>query len=253
MNMLIVIVVIRSRRRSTAVQLGGNGVGNVLDLLEFLLEVISGSRLTLRVDPIGGLLDGVQERLLVIVVQLATETFRVTELGLEAVDVGREGVESFDALLLGFILGGELLGLGNHTVDLLLSETSLLVGDGDRLGFTSALVGAETFMIPLASISNVTSIWGTPRGAGGMPVSSNLPRRLLSLVRERSPSKTWIKTVGWLSAAVEKIWLLRVGMTVLRGMSLVMTPPVVSIPRVRGLTSTRTTSPKLSSPVRIPP
>ena len=36
-------------------------------------------------------------------------------------------------------------------------------------------------------------------------------------------------------------------------MSLVMTPPVVSIPRVRGLTSTRTTSPSDSSPERIPP
>jgi len=38
-------------------------------------------------------------------------------------------------------------------------------------------------MIPLASRSKVTSICGTPRGAGGIPVSSNLPRRLLSLVR----------------------------------------------------------------------
>ena len=31
---------------------------------------------------------------------------------------------------------------------------------------------------------------GTPRGAGGMPVSSNLPSRLLSRVRARSPSYT---------------------------------------------------------------
>jgi hypothetical protein len=38
-----------------------------------------------------------------------------------------------------------------------------------------------------------------------MPESSNLPRRLLSLVKDRSPSKTWIRTVGWLSAAVEKL------------------------------------------------
>jgi len=213
--MLIVIVVIRSGRGSTVIQLGHNRVGNVLDLLEFLLEAISGSRLTLRIDPTGGLLCGVQERLLVIGVELAIETVRVTKLGLEAVDVGREGVESFDALLLGFVLDGELLGLGNHTVNL-LSETSLLVGDDDRLGFTSTLLAVET-MIPLASISNVTSIWGTPRGAGGMLVSSNLPRRLLFFARERSPSKTWIKTVGLLSAAVEKIWLLRVGMMVLRG------------------------------------
>jgi len=39
-----------------------------------------------------------------------------------------------------------------------------------------------------------------------MLVNSNLPRWLLSFVNERSPSKTWIKTVGWLSAAVEKLY-----------------------------------------------
>jgi hypothetical protein len=65
------------------------------------------------------------------------------------------------------------------------------------------LSAADTFKIPLlenekktlikrktklysrnayASMSKVTSIWGTPRGAGGMAVSSNLPKRLLSLV-----------------------------------------------------------------------
>ncbi len=33
-----------------------------------------------------------------------------------------------------------------------------------------------TWRIPLASISKVTSICGTPRGAGGMPVKSNLPK-----------------------------------------------------------------------------
>ena len=49
------------------------------------------------------------------------------------------------------------------------------------------------------------------------------------------------------------IWLLRVGMTALRGMSLVKTPPVVSIPRVRELTSTKRRSPMDSSPERIPP
>ena len=43
-------------------------------------------------------------------------------------------------------------------------------------------------------------------------MSSNLPSKLLSLVRDRSPSKTWIKTTGWLSAAVENLvdvrWLI---------------------------------------------
>jgi len=84
-----------------------------------------------------------------------------------------------------------------------------------------------------------------------------------------------MRTVGWLSAAVEKlkekkevdeqkkteasdrtkayIWDFLVGITVLRGINLVKTPPVVSIPRVRGQTSTRTTSAVPSAPERIPP
>lgn len=59
-------------------------------------------------------------------------------------------------------------------------------------------------------------------------------------------------TVGWLSAAVEKIWDFFVGMTVFRGMSLVITPPTVSIPMVKGLTSRRTRSPVSCSPERTP-
>merc|ERR1719245_734256 len=74
--------------------------------------------------------------------------------------------------------------------------------------FPVPLSSALTTMMPLASISKVTSIWGTPLGAGGMPVMSNLPSRWLSLVMGLSPSYTWMVTVFWLSAAVEKIWLL---------------------------------------------
>ena len=38
---------------------------------------------------------------------------------------------------------------------------------------------ALTCTMPLASMSNVTSICGMPRGAGGMPTSWNLPSVLL--------------------------------------------------------------------------
>ena len=65
--------------------------------------------------------------------------------------------------------------------------------------FPVPLSSAATLRMPLASISNVTSTCGVPRGAGGRPVRSNLPRLWLSLVMARSPSKTWIETVGWLS------------------------------------------------------
>jgi hypothetical protein len=54
---------------------------------------------------------------------------------------------------------------------------------------------ALTVRIEFSSISKVTSIYGTPFGAGGIPLISNLPRLWLSLVRALSPSKTVMVTV----------------------------------------------------------
>lgn len=65
---------------------------------------------------------------------------------------------------------------------------------------------AETWTIPLASMSNVTSIWGTPRGAGGIPTNVNWPRSLLSLAISRSPWCTLISTCVCPSAAVENTY-----------------------------------------------
>mmetsp|Transcript_3651 Transcript_3651/g.10779 ORF Transcript_3651/g.10779 Transcript_3651/m.10779 type:complete len:210 (+) Transcript_3651:484-1113(+) len=111
-----------------------------------------------------------------------------------------------------------------------------------------ALSAADTERMPFASTSKDTSICGTPRGAGGMPPSSNLPRARLSFVMARSPSKTWMSTPGWLSAYVENVCDLEAGMVVPRSMSLVMTPPAVSMPMDRGATSRRSTS-FVASPV----
>ena len=109
---------------------------------------------------------------------------------------------------------------------------------------------ADTCTMPFASMSNVTSTCGMPRGAGAMPVSSKVPSGLLSRVNSRSPWNTWIATDGWLSSAVVNVSLRLVGMAVLRSMSFVMMPPLVSIPRLRGVTSISSTS--LRSPLRTP-
>jgi len=58
-----------------------------------------------------------------------------------------------------------------------------------------ALSTAVTVNIEFSSISKVTSICGTPFGAGAMPVRSNFPRLWLSFVRALSPSKTYIETM----------------------------------------------------------
>ena len=53
------------------------------------------------------------------------------------------------------------------------------------LDFPVVLSEAETFKIPLASMSKVTSTWGTPWGAGGIRILdiSSLLSKLLSLVQ----------------------------------------------------------------------
>ncbi len=83
-----------------------------------------------------------------------------------------------------------------------------------------------------------------------MPESSNDPSSLFCAAISRSPWNTWICTDGWLSSAVVKVSERLVGMVVLRSMSLVMTPPLVSMPSDSGVTSSRRTS--LTSPRRTP-
>ena len=109
---------------------------------------------------------------------------------------------------------------------------------------------ADTLTIPVASISNVTSIWGIPLGAGAIPDKVNLPKVLLSLAICLSPWTTWISTDVWPSAAVENTWLFLAGIVVFLSINGVATPPKVSIPNVNGVTSNNNTS--LTSPVNTP-
>ncbi len=81
---------------------------------------------------------------------------------------------------------------------------------------------AVTFTMPFASMSKATSICGMPRGAGGMPISLNLPSDFTPgelMTVSPSPCRTWISTCVWLSSAVVKISVLRVGIVVLRSIS----------------------------------
>ena len=110
---------------------------------------------------------------------------------------------------------------------------------------------AVTLRMPLASMSKVTSIWGTPRGAGGMPSRRKVPSDLLSEAISRSPWSTWISTLVWPSTAVEYTSDFLVGMVVLRVIILVITPPRVSTPRESGVTSSSRMS--LTSPASTPP
>ena len=99
-------------------------------------------------------------------------------------------------------------------------------------------------------MSNVTSICGTPLGAGAIPSKLKLPSALLSAAISLSPCTTLIVTAAWLSSAVENTWLFFVGMVVFFSISFVATPPSVSIPNDKGVTSKSNTS--FTSPCSTP-
>ena len=110
---------------------------------------------------------------------------------------------------------------------------------------------AETFTMPLASISNVTSICGTPRRAGAMPSRWKRPRLLfvgghLTLALQDVDLNGGLVVGG----GGEDLALLGRGWWCCARSGVVHTPPIVSMPRDRGVTSS--SSRPLTSPASTP-
>ena len=100
-------------------------------------------------------------------------------------------------------------------------------------------------------MSNVTSICGTPFGAGTIPDNWNLPNVLLFAAICLSPWSTWTSTDVCPSSAVENTCDFLAGIVVFLSINLVNIPPYVSIPSDNGVTSNNTKS--LTSPDNTPP
>jgi hypothetical protein len=137
---LVVVRLLLTSATSSAVKLGGDGVGDVGQLLELLVKVLRGGGGGVLLEPVLGLLDGVLESLLVLVLNLATETLVVVDLVLEAVGVVLELVARLNALTVGLVLFGVLLSLLNHALNVFGAETTLVIGNGDALSLTGTLV-----------------------------------------------------------------------------------------------------------------
>lgn len=171
-----------------AVQLAGDRVGNVRELLLLLLKVLGGSGGGVVLEPVVDLLDGVQDGLLVILVNATTQALVVADLVLQAEGVVLQSVAGLDLALDGLVLLGELLGLSDHTVDFFLSQTTLVVGDGDGLDLASSLVTStdlqDTIGIQVERDLNLGNTTGGRRNAGKLELAEKvvvLGQRTLSL------------------------------------------------------------------------
>lgn len=123
---------------SRLVELGHDGVHDLLELGGLVVELLLGGGLV-GIEPLDGLVDGLVDGGLVLSAQLVLE---VVLLGGVAHGVGvvLELVLGLDAVLGLLVLLLVVLSLLDHLLDLVLGETSLLVGDGDLVLLSSGLV-----------------------------------------------------------------------------------------------------------------
>jgi hypothetical protein len=136
----LIVVVVGHATGTASVKLGGDGVGDIAQLLLLLVEVLGNGGGSVLLKPVLGLLDSLEKSLLVILVDLAAETVVVVELVLERVGVVLKTVARLNALTGSLVLLGVLLGLLNHALNFFSTETALVVGNGDGLHLSAALV-----------------------------------------------------------------------------------------------------------------
>ena len=112
---------------------------------------------------------------LVIVVNLATKTVLVVDLVLQGEGVVLKAVTGLDALASCLVLLSVLLGLLDHTLDFLGAEATLVVGDGNALALTGALVTSadleDTVGIKLERDLDLRNTTGSGRDTGKLELA----------------------------------------------------------------------------------
>merc|ERR1719190_142838 len=139
---LLTACVTAATTTTSTVVLRHDGCANALNLLVLLLDLLRVG-LRVRVHPRLAILESVHDLLLLVGVHLLAEALVVAGAlrgAAHRVHVAVEGVLGVDALLDLLVLIGELLGLLDHLLDLLLCQAALVVGDRDLLALSGALV-----------------------------------------------------------------------------------------------------------------
>lgn len=123
---------------ASTVEFHHDGVGNTLQLLLAILVLLLGSLLRL-IEPSDDLVNLGLESLLVGGVKLLID-LGVGESVAQGVGIRLKAVLGSDTGTLSLILLLELLGLSKHALNVLLGETTLVVGDDNLVGLASALL-----------------------------------------------------------------------------------------------------------------
>jgi len=148
------------------VDLCDNWVADFLEVLEVLFKFVLLS-LVVGGNPVLGFLECVSDGFLVILVEFIGKLLFILDLVAHLVNIVIELMFGINLFFDDLVRLGELLGLFNHALDLLLGETALIVSDSDGLSFTGTLlVGAnsqDAVFIDLEgdlNLGSATRSWG---------------------------------------------------------------------------------------------
>merc|ERR1711990_345456 len=123
------------------VELGDDGVAHGLHLLLLLLELLDLGQLV-GVQPLDGVIALVGDQLLVVSGDLVGHLLIING-GLHVEAIALQAILGRDTVLLLVVLVLELLGVVHHALNLLLGQTTLVVGDGNLVLLAGALVAGR--------------------------------------------------------------------------------------------------------------
>merc|ERR1719154_680463 len=126
---------------SALVQLRDDGVAHALNLLLLVIELFDLGQLV-GIKPLDGFVTLVSDLLHVIFRDLILHLL-IIKSGLHVEAVALKTILGRDPLLLLLIISFELLGIIHHALNVLLGQTALVVGDGDLVLLSGALVASR--------------------------------------------------------------------------------------------------------------
>lgn len=123
------------------VNFGDDGITNLLDVLEMAFKILLLGVLLIGTEPALAVLQGILDERFVAAVDFISELIAVVDGSLHGIKVLLEALLGLKLLLENPILLGILLSIMNHALNILFRETTLVIGNCDRL----CLAGATLF------------------------------------------------------------------------------------------------------------
>ena len=135
----LVVIIFTALAALTLIDVGNDWIANALQILHLLFKRIFVS-VIVGVKPVFGFCKGVSNGVLVVLIQLVGQLVLIFNCVAHLIDVVLECVLRVNAFLNLLVFVGKLLCVEDHLLNLLLGQTTLVIGNGDVLLLSSSLL-----------------------------------------------------------------------------------------------------------------